>query len=75
MSFDVIAFGAHPDDLEVSMGGTAAKLTASGLRVLFVDLTNGEPARYAPSGVRREQAVKAANMLGVERLILEERTM
>jgi N-acetylglucosamine malate deacetylase 1 len=72
MSFDVIAFGAHPDDLEVSMGGTAAKLAASGFRVLFVDLTDGEPARYAPSGVRREQAVKAANILGVERLILEE---
>ncbi len=72
MSFDVIAFAAHPDDLEVSMGGTATKLAAAGLRILFVDLTDGEPARYAPSGLRREQAVKAANILGVERLILEE---
>jgi LmbE family N-acetylglucosaminyl deacetylase len=72
MSFDVIAFAAHPDDLEVSMGGTAAKLAASGLRVLFVDLTDGEPARYAPSGVRRDQAMKAADILGVERRILEE---
>ena len=53
------------------MGGTAAKLVASGLRVLFVDLTDGEPARYAPAGVRREQAVRAAKILGVERLILE----
>ena len=73
MSFDVIAFAAHPDDLEVSMGGTAAKLVASGLRVLFVDLTDGEPARYAPAGVRKEQAGRAAGILGVERLILEER--
>lgn len=72
MAFDVIAFAAHPDDLEVSMGGTAARLVASGLRILFVDLTDGEPARYAPSGVRGEQAVKAAGILGVERLILEE---
>ena len=71
MSFDVIAFAAHPDDLEVSMGGAAAKLVASGLRVLFVDLTDGEPARYAPAGVRREQAGRAAKILGVERLILE----
>jgi LmbE family N-acetylglucosaminyl deacetylase len=47
MSFDVIAFGAHPDDLEVSMGGTAVKLVAAGLDTLFVDLTDGEPARYA----------------------------
>jgi LmbE family N-acetylglucosaminyl deacetylase len=71
VSFDVIAFAAHPDDLEVSMGGTAAKLVASGLRVLFVDLTDGEPARYGPSGARRAQAVRAADILGVERLILE----
>ena len=41
--------------------------------MLFVDLTNGEPARYAPSGVRREHAARAADILGVERLILDER--
>jgi LmbE family N-acetylglucosaminyl deacetylase len=73
MSFDVIAFGAHPDDLEVSMGGTASILVASGRRVLFVDLTDGEPARYAPEGGRRENAARAAEILGVERLILGER--
>jgi len=73
MSIDVIAFGAHPDDLEVSMGGTASKLVAAGLRVLFVDLTDGEPARYAPAGIRRENATRAAEILGVERLILDER--
>jgi LmbE family N-acetylglucosaminyl deacetylase len=70
MAYDVIAFGAHPDDLEVSMGGTAAKLVAAGLRVLFVDLTDGEPARYAPAGVRREQAQYAARILAVDRLVL-----
>jgi LmbE family N-acetylglucosaminyl deacetylase len=73
MSFDAIAFGAHPDDLEVSMGGTAAKLAAAGLRILFVDLTDGEPARYASRGIRREHAARAAEILGVERLILDER--
>jgi N-acetylglucosamine malate deacetylase 1 len=73
MSFDVIAFGAHPDDLEVSMGGTASKLVAAGLRILFVDLTDGEPARYALAGIRRENAARAAGILGVERLILDER--
>ena len=36
MGYDVLAFGAHPDDLEVSMGGTATKLVAAGLRVLFI---------------------------------------
>jgi len=71
MAYDILAFGAHPDDLEVTMGGTAAKLAGQGLRMLFVDLTDGEPARYAPPHVRREQAVRAATTLGVERLVLE----
>ena len=43
--YDVIAFGAHPDDLEVVMGGTAAKLARAGQSILFVDLCEGEPAR------------------------------
>jgi LmbE family N-acetylglucosaminyl deacetylase len=73
MPFDVIAFAAHPDDLEVSMGGTAAKFVAAGLRVLFVDLTDGEPSRYAIPGARREQAADAAKILGVERMVLEEK--
>jgi LmbE family N-acetylglucosaminyl deacetylase len=71
--YDVLAFGAHPDDLEVAMGGTAAKLALQGLRVLFVDLTDGEPARYAQPYVRRDQAMRAAATLGVERLVLEGR--
>ncbi len=70
MPYDVIAFAAHPDDLEVSMGGTAAKLVAAGMRVLFVDFTNGEPARYAAAGVRPDQARCAAKTLGVDRIIL-----
>jgi LmbE family N-acetylglucosaminyl deacetylase len=71
--FDVIAFAAHPDDLEVAMGGTAAKLTASGQRVLFVDLTDGEPTRYGAPHEREEQAARAAEILGVARLVLGER--
>lgn len=50
-SFDVVAVGAHPDDVEIVMGGTIATLTARGLRVLIVDLCDGEPTRYAPHGV------------------------
>ena len=38
--YDVIAFGAHPDDLEVVLGGTAAKLARSGMTVLFVDIAD-----------------------------------
>lgn len=68
--YDIVAFGAHPDDLEAVMGGTAAKLTAKGRSVLFVDLCSGEPARYGEAGERGVQANRAATILGVDRLIL-----
>ncbi len=42
-SFDVLAFGAHPDDLEVVIGGTIVKLVRKGLSVLFVDLCEESP--------------------------------
>jgi len=69
--YDVVAVSAHPDDLEAVMGGTAVKLVTKGLRVLFVDLCEGEPARHAPRGVRRQQAERAAEILGVRRTILD----
>jgi LmbE family N-acetylglucosaminyl deacetylase len=68
--FDVLAFGAHPDDLEVAMGGTTAKLTDQGLTFLFVDLCDGEPTRHGQRGARRVQAAQAARILGVNRVTL-----
>lgn len=68
--YDVVAFGAHPDDLEVVLGGTAVKLVRKGLSVLFVDLCNGEPTRHAARGARKAQADRAAAILGVERTTL-----
>lgn len=65
--YDVLAVGAHPDDVEVFMGGTVAKLTDKGLSVLLVDLCSGEPARHAPAGVRAEQAARVAEILGADR--------
>ena len=65
-----MAFGAHPDDLEAVMGGTAIKLVQKGLSVLFVDLCEGEPARYAQRGERHKQALQAAEILGAQRTIL-----
>jgi LmbE family N-acetylglucosaminyl deacetylase len=69
--FDVVAVGAHPDDVEIFMGGTISTLAARGLRVLIVDLCDGEPTRYAPPGARREQAARAAELLGASRTILD----
>jgi N-acetylglucosamine malate deacetylase 1 len=68
--YDVLAFGAHPDDLEAVMGGTAAKLVDKGRSVLFVDLCDGEPTRYGAPGQRRDQAGRAAARLGVDRFTL-----
>jgi LmbE family N-acetylglucosaminyl deacetylase len=71
MLYDALVIAAHPDDAEVQMGGTVAKLTAQGMRVLFVDLCAGEPADYAEPGVRARQALRAAAILGADRVMLE----
>jgi LmbE family N-acetylglucosaminyl deacetylase len=67
MSYDALVVAAHPDDAETQMGGTLAKLTDAGQRVLLVDLTDGEPTEFARPGVRAEQAHAAARILGVDR--------
>jgi N-acetylglucosamine malate deacetylase 1 len=69
-TYDVLAFGAHPDDLEVVMGGTIVKLVKKGRSVLLVDLCAGEPARYGAPGKRHDQALKAAQILGAARTTL-----
>jgi bacillithiol biosynthesis deacetylase BshB1 len=63
---DVIAVGAHPDDVEIACGGTLAKLVKQGYRVGIVDLTDGEPTPHSPGPeVRLEEARRAAEILGV----------
>ena len=42
MKTDILAFGAHPDDVEMGCGGTIAKSSASGKTVGIIDLTRGE---------------------------------
>jgi bacillithiol biosynthesis deacetylase BshB1 len=64
---DVIAVGAHPDDVEIACGGTLARMVQQGLRVGIVDLTDGEPTPLSPGPeVRLEEAVQAAKILGVQ---------
>lgn len=71
-SLDVIAVGAHPDDVEIAVGGTLARLSQQGYRVGIVDLTNGEPTPGSDgSHIRLAEAKEAARILGVhERLTL-----
>ncbi len=64
---DVIAVGAHPDDVEIACGGTLAKLVRQGYRVGIIDLTDGEPTPCSPGPeVRLEEARQAAAALGVQ---------
>jgi bacillithiol biosynthesis deacetylase BshB1 len=63
---DVIAVGAHPDDVEIGCGGTLALLAARGHRVGIVDLTDGEPTpRSSGPEERLAEAAAAARVLGV----------
>ena len=67
---DVIAVGAHPDDVEIACGGTLAKLVSQGYRVGIVDLTDGEPTPKSPGPeVRLREATEAAQVLGVQQRI------
>lgn len=64
---DVIAVGAHPDDVEIACGGTLATMVRQGLRVGIVDLTDGEPTPLSPGpDVRLAEAAQAAEILGVQ---------
>ena len=63
---DVIAVGAHPDDVEIAVGGTLASLVKQGYRVGIIDLTDGEPTPNSPGPeVRFAEAQAAAEILGV----------
>jgi len=63
---DVIAVGAHPDDVEIGCGGTLALLAARGARVGIVDITDGEPTpRSSGPAERLAEAAAAARVLGV----------
>ncbi len=63
---DVIAVGAHPDDVEIGCGGTLALLAAQGHRVGIVDLTDGEPTPLSSGPEERlAEAAAAAQVLGV----------
>jgi bacillithiol biosynthesis deacetylase BshB1 len=63
MNLDVIVFAAHPDDAELSMGGTIAKLTNSGAKVGIVDLTRGEMGTRGNADIRENEAAKAGEIL------------
>lgn len=62
---DILAFGAHPDDVELSCGGTIAKEVSVGKKVGIVDLTRGELGTRGSADLRAKEARQAASILGV----------
>lgn len=60
----VLAVGAHPDDVELSFGGTLARLARAGVRVGIVDLTAGERGSRGDAAARAAEAAAAARVLG-----------
>ena len=65
MKLDILAFGAHPDDVELGCGGTLAKEIASGRKVGIIDLTRGELGTRGSAEIRDYEAAAAAEILGV----------
>lgn len=65
MKLDILAFGAHPDDVELGSGATIAKEVASGKKVGIVDLTRGELGTRGSAELRDKEAKSAAIILGV----------
>ena len=62
---DVLAIGAHPDDVELGCGGTLALLAAGGRATGIVHLTSGEAGSRGSADQRRREAALAAQALGV----------
>lgn len=65
MKLDILAFGAHPDDVELGCSGTILKEVSLGKKVGIVDLTRGELGTRGSAEIRDQEANAAAKILGV----------
>ncbi len=65
MKLDILAFGAHPDDVELGCGATVAKEVSLGKKVGIIDLTRGELGTRGSAELRDQEAARAAEILGV----------
>ena len=65
MKVDILAIGAHPDDVELGCGGNLAKLISEGKKVAIVDLTQGELGTRGTNITRAQEAASASEILGI----------
>ncbi len=65
MKLDILAFGAHPDDVELGCSGTLAKEISLGKKVGIIDLTRGELGTRGSVEIRNAESAKASEILGI----------
>jgi N-acetylglucosamine malate deacetylase 1 len=65
MKLDILAFGVHPDDIELGCSGTIVAAIAEGKKVGIVDLTQGELGTRGTAETRRVEAIAAAKVMGI----------
>ena len=65
MKLDILAIGAHPDDVELGCGATLAKEVSNGKKVGIIDLTRGELGTRGTAETREVESAMAARILGV----------
>ena len=68
MKLDILAFGAHPDDVELGCGGTIAKEISFGKKIGIIDLTRGELGTRGSAEIRDKEAADAAKILGISQV-------
>src|SRR6476620_6264557 len=66
MKLDILAFGVHPDDIELSCAGTLLAEKSNGKKVGIIDLTQGELGTRGNAQIRKEEAENSAAILGVD---------
>ena len=66
MKLDILAFGAHPDDVEISSGATLLKYAKEGKSIGIIDLTEGELGTRGSIEKRYEESKKAASFIGLK---------
>lgn len=66
MKLDILAFGAHPDDVELSCGGTLLAEKANGKKTGVIDLTQGELGTRGSAELRKAEATASAKILQLD---------
>jgi len=70
-SYDVLVFGAHPDDGEMSMGGTMIKLVKAGYSLKYISLTKGDKGTFGTIETRTKEFGAACKVMGCDGELLD----